>query len=64
LGGRGEQIFEFEVNLVYIASSRTAKATQKYPASKRRKKERNVFGPRFSEHEVLRREEFLLYPVL
>jgi hypothetical protein len=33
-GGRGRQISEFEVSLVYRVSSRTAKATQRNPVSK------------------------------
>jgi phosphatidylethanolamine-binding protein (PEBP) family uncharacterized protein len=33
LGGRGRQISEFEASLVYRMSSRTAKATQRNPAS-------------------------------
>jgi hypothetical protein len=35
LGGRGRQISEFEASLVYKVSSRTARATQRNPASKR-----------------------------
>jgi hypothetical protein len=34
LGGRGRQIPEFETSLVYRVNSRTARATQKNPASK------------------------------
>jgi hypothetical protein len=33
LGGRGRQISEFEASLVYKVSSRTARATQRNPAS-------------------------------
>jgi hypothetical protein len=35
LGGRGRWISEFEASLVYIVSSRTARATQRNPASKK-----------------------------
>ena len=35
---RSRQISEFEASLVYIVSSRTAKATQKNPVSKKRRK--------------------------
>jgi hypothetical protein len=35
LGGRGRQISEFEASLVYKVSSRTAKATQRNPVSKK-----------------------------
>jgi hypothetical protein len=37
LGGRGRQISEFEASLVYKVSSRTARATQRNPASKNQK---------------------------
>jgi hypothetical protein len=42
LGGRGRWISEFEASLVYRVSSRTARATQRNPVSKKkeRKKER------------------------
>jgi hypothetical protein len=36
-GGRGRWISEFEVSLVYKASSRTARATQRNPVSKTKK---------------------------
>jgi hypothetical protein len=38
LGGRDRQISEFEASLVYRVSSRTARATQRNPASKNQKK--------------------------
>jgi hypothetical protein len=37
LGGRGKWIPEFEASLVYKASSRTARATQRNPVSKKNK---------------------------
>jgi hypothetical protein len=37
LGGRGRQISEFEPSLVYKVSSRTARATQRNPVSKKPK---------------------------
>jgi hypothetical protein len=40
LGGRGRWIFEFEANLVYRVSSRTARATQINPVSKKRKEKK------------------------
>jgi hypothetical protein len=40
LGGRGRQIFEFEASLVYKVSSRTARATQGNPVSKKKKKKK------------------------
>jgi hypothetical protein len=39
LGGRGRQISEFEASLVYKVSSRTARATQRNPVSKKNKKQ-------------------------
>jgi hypothetical protein len=41
LGGRGRQTLEFEASLVYRVSSRTARATQRNPASKIQKKRKN-----------------------
>jgi hypothetical protein len=38
LGGRGKQISEFEASLVYKVSSRTARAIQRNPVSKKKKK--------------------------
>jgi hypothetical protein len=40
LGGRGRQISEFEVSLVYKASSGTARATQRNPVLKKPKKKK------------------------
>jgi hypothetical protein len=37
LGGRGRQISDFEANLVYKVSSRTARATQRNSVSKKQK---------------------------
>jgi hypothetical protein len=37
-GGRGRRISEFEASLVYKVSSRTARATQRNPVSKKKKK--------------------------
>ena len=36
-GGRGRQISEFEASVVYKVSSRTARATQRKPVSKKKK---------------------------
>jgi hypothetical protein len=38
LGGRGRQISEFEAILLYKVSSRTARAIQRNPVSKTKKK--------------------------
>jgi hypothetical protein len=40
LGGRGRQISEFKASLVYKMSSRTARATQRNPVSKKTKKKK------------------------
>jgi hypothetical protein len=40
-GGRGRRISEFEASLVYRVSSRTARATQKNPVSKKKTKQNN-----------------------
>jgi hypothetical protein len=41
LGGRGRQISEFEASLVYKVNSRTARAIQRNPVSKKTKKTKN-----------------------
>jgi hypothetical protein len=41
LGGRGRWISEFEASLVYRVSSRTARATQRNPVSKKQKQNKN-----------------------
>jgi hypothetical protein len=41
LGGRGRRISEFEASLVYKVSSRTARAIQRNPVSKKKKRERS-----------------------
>jgi hypothetical protein len=39
LGGRGRQISEFEVSLVYKVSSRTARVIQRNPVLKKQKQQ-------------------------
>jgi hypothetical protein len=52
LGGRGRQISEFEANLVYRVSSRTARAIQRDPVSKnQRERERARERERERERE-------------
>jgi hypothetical protein len=41
LGGRGRQISELEASLVYRVSSRTARAIQRNPVSKKQKQKTN-----------------------
>jgi hypothetical protein len=40
LGGRDRQISEFEASLVYKVSSRTARAIQRNPVSKKKKEKK------------------------
>jgi hypothetical protein len=40
LGGRGRRISEFKASLVYRVSSRTVRATQRNPVSKKPKEEK------------------------
>jgi hypothetical protein len=47
LGGRGRGISEFEASLVYRVSSRTARATQRNPVLKKRKKKKESSGLRW-----------------
>jgi hypothetical protein len=42
LGGRGRRISEFEASLVYTVNSRTARATQRNPVSREKKKSEAV----------------------
>jgi hypothetical protein len=41
LGGRGRQISKFEASLVYRVSSRTTRAIQRNPVSKKKTKQNN-----------------------
>jgi hypothetical protein len=56
LGGRGRQISEFKTSLVYRVSSRTAKAIQRNPVSKKQTNKKKVYlrntsflAPQFSK---------------
>jgi hypothetical protein len=42
LGGRGRWISEFEASLVYKVSSRTARAIQRNPVSKKQKNKNKI----------------------
>jgi hypothetical protein len=44
LGGRGRQLFEFKVSLVYKVSSRTARGTQRNPILKNKTKHKRSNG--------------------
>jgi hypothetical protein len=43
LGGRGRRISEFEARLVYRVSSRTARAIQRNPVSKKKKTQTYIY---------------------
>jgi hypothetical protein len=43
LGGRGRQISEFKVSLVYRMSSKTARALQRNPVSKKKKRKKGCY---------------------
>jgi hypothetical protein len=49
LGGRGRWISDFEASLVYRVSSRTARATQRNPVSKKPKKKLKRKKKKFKE---------------
>jgi hypothetical protein len=53
LGGRGRQISEFEISLVYRVSSRTAKATQRNPVLEKKKTTKNLLYMKGSFGRVL-----------
>jgi hypothetical protein len=59
LRGRGRQISEFEASLVYKVSSRTARAIQRNPVSKKKPQKRKREEKRREEkrREEKRREE-------
>jgi hypothetical protein len=57
LGGRGRQISEFEASLVYKVSSRTARATQRNPVSKKIKNKTNKQTKRQQERGSARKLE-------
>jgi hypothetical protein len=42
LRGRSRRIFEFEANLVYRMSSRTARTTQRNPVLEKKKKDNTI----------------------
>jgi hypothetical protein len=61
LGGRGRQISEFEASLVYKVSSRTARATQRNPVSKKQtKKEKERKKASKQERENLKSHLLLI----
>jgi hypothetical protein len=55
MGGRGRWISEFEANLVYKVSSRTAGAIQRKPVKKKKKKEKEKEKKRQSKRKKEKR---------
>jgi hypothetical protein len=51
LGGRGRQISEFKASLVYKVSSRTARATQRNPVSKKQKTNKQTNNKKKKNHK-------------
>jgi hypothetical protein len=51
LGGRGRQISEFEASLVYKVGSKTARAIQRNPVSKKKKKKKNKKQNKIKKHK-------------
>jgi hypothetical protein len=60
LGGRGRQISEFEVSLVYKVSSRTARATQRNPVSNKSKTKQNK--TKQNKTKTKKKKKKTLYP--
>jgi hypothetical protein len=56
LGGRGRQISEFEASLVYRVSSRTARATQRNPVSKKQKQKQKTKNPKKKKKKKRKKE--------
>jgi hypothetical protein len=52
LGGRGRQISEFEASLVYKVSSRTARAIQRNPVSKKKNPKTKTKTKQNKEREI------------
>lgn len=59
LGSRGREISVFEASLVYRASFRTAKDTQRNPVSKNNKKRKQAGSP----HVIIPREDHQHHPL-
>jgi hypothetical protein len=62
LGERGRQISEFKATLVYKVSSRTARAIQKNPVSKKKKKEKKK-KKRKKRKKKKKRKKFKTYTI-
>jgi hypothetical protein len=60
LGGRGRQISEFKASMVYRVSSRTARATQRNPVSKKQKQKQKT-KTKTKKQNRTKKKEFLLF---
>jgi hypothetical protein len=56
LGGRDKQISEFKASLVYEVSSRTARAIQRNPVSKKKKKTKNKKTKKHQKNKTKQRQ--------
>jgi hypothetical protein len=52
LGGRGRQISEFKARLIYKVSSRTARAIQRNPVSKKNHKQNKTNQKNKTQHNT------------
>jgi hypothetical protein len=57
LGGRGRRISEFEANLVYKVSSRTARAIQRNPVLKKTKTKTKTKAKNYKKRKTLHWKE-------
>jgi hypothetical protein len=64
LGGGGRQISEFEDSLVYRASSRTARATQRNPVLEKDKTKQNKTNKQTNKNLTKQKTTFLLLSLL
>jgi hypothetical protein len=53
LGGRGRQISEFEASLVYKVSSRTARAIERNPVSKKAKQNKTKQNKQTKKQQMI-----------
>jgi hypothetical protein len=60
LGGRGRRISEFEVNLIYKVSSRTARAIQRNPVSEKQNKTKTNKQTKKQQQPIREKEQCLL----
>jgi hypothetical protein len=64
LGGRGRRISEFKASLVYRVSSRTARATQSNPVSKKQNKKQNKTKQKYQTNKKIQKILISLVPLV